>query len=187
LIELQVVLIGTFMRVNKKRYLGLLNILKEEAQAIGTKVFIYKKKQNDRLPHGRFSASRNKISVFTQESNDYLKTLFIFAHELRHAQHLKFGLFKDYYDFRKYDTKRMQYLLEHNPMKVPLPDLRCGLRAEEDCYRFARNWLDYFGADVSLSIKNVFLYEPYPKEHLASYPLYELIKEKRRSFKKKKV
>ena len=166
-------------------YLKLLNQLRDEARALGVKVFLYKRPYNKKnRTSGRFTANRKTIQVFTYGRQNYLSILSVLAHEVRHAQHVNLGLYKDYYNYREYDNKEFRILLIKNPMKIKLPSLRLGLAAEHNCNDFAMKWLSDHGVDTSLSAETFFLYLKYPVENLSSYSLYNLIKFYREEFKK---
>jgi hypothetical protein len=91
--------------------------------------------------HGTAMTTTKRIVITTLGRPSRANILHCLAHELRHAQHYTYGLFKDYYReedviklYKWYDgkTKRPR-------VKVPSPQI--GYFAELDCDRFATKFL----------------------------------------------
>lgn len=63
--------------------------------------------------------------------------LFVLAHEIRHMQHIRDGLYAEYYETPPTKEKKSVRLVQARRGQL----LLVGLAAERDCDQFARNWL----------------------------------------------
>lgn len=116
------------------------------------------------------------ISIFGNPSRS--EVLHTIAHEIRHAIHVKEGLFKDYYR-PKDATEWLNYALgstDERP-RAKLQNLRTAWMAEIDCNK----WADQFLIDRGLLPLN----EPYNYKDTAAYRIRVLIRERDNSLKTK--
>jgi hypothetical protein len=167
--------------MKRERYKVLLNLLKEEAKLLNTKISIrYHEKDcddsNDSV-YGFFQPAKNYICILVYGKQKYSYILATLAHEIRHAQHMKLGIYKDYYSF-KYYSQKYKNDIKKNPWNVKLPNLLLGVRAENDCHRFAVNWLNSYGEDTSVSYLQ-YLFESYTIEGLHFFSIFQYIHNER--------
>jgi hypothetical protein len=184
--------------VSQKEYEKLLLILRNNAKTFGTQIRVYKRRKSQRSVMyrydkkkkrssvtGLYSEQNNRIGIYIYGKQSRIQILGTLAHEVRHAEHVFRGLFKEYYNFKRFYTKKNLKLLSTNPFKVRLPNLRTGLLAEEDCCRFARKWLNKQGIET-FTRESAFLYIPYPIENVKGYNYHTFILQRREEFKKSK-
>jgi len=97
------------------------------------------------------------VTTFKGEPRTVGDLAFALAHELRHAQHERDGLYSAYYrDFSGL------------PMSALTATIAVGYRAELDCDQFARNYLKKVGLYSTL------VHRRYPRRKVAMFRVYQI-------------
>lgn len=135
------------------------------ARAIGYEVRIYYRPRAGKqsgLRSSNFAAIRGtceqfpkrKIVVSCYGRQARRNLLFVLAHEVRHALHVRDGIFADYYRPYSEDAAAVAFAYSLNdkrglPKNFKLPNLSVAIRAERDCDKWAAKFLRERGISAS--------------------------------------
>jgi Zn-dependent peptidase ImmA (M78 family) len=173
-----------FKIYEKKRVFKTIETIKKEIRDIGVTVKFYTRKvsYNWGAPNfgvsGCYYAIEKKISIINRGKNSYALKLAVLAHELRHAIHDKERLFYEYYDPKFQDKEYQKKIILGE--ETTIPNLKICLEAENDCNRFARDFLQSNGIILDPNKKSHNMFFTYSKYSIAYYyykdQLYKLAK-----------
>jgi len=102
-----------------------------------------------------------ELRVFVYGKMSYATILFTLAHEVRHAIHVREGLFKSNYGLNK---RLMKLAMRGRKDQWRWPNLGVAIRAENDCDRWANKFLTDRGEEWQKT-------NPYPIERTAAWRL----------------
>ena len=162
----------------KGKFKSLLVELKKEAKRLGVSIVI--RREKIKYPDhfgvsGHYCSRLKKISIKILGNQSRAYILAVIAHELRHAIHDNLGIYKDFY--HNSDLSSKEYVMQIRSREKDLPSLAIALRAENDCNRFAVNWLKERDFPLDQNKKTyASFFQPYPRYHIWFYHLYREMK-----------
>lgn len=162
-------------RINNSQYRKYLKEVKSFADLLGVTVVIHRRaiiwsRYGSQGPNfsevrGYHDMYKKKIVVTLHGRPARRKVLHVLAHELRHALHVKEGLYKNYYNPKV--GRCIDLLLKGVKIDAKMivrPSNLVALMAERDCDKFADKWL----ADRNIKAMNL---SPYPNYMTIAYQI----------------
>jgi hypothetical protein len=170
--------------MNKATYTQLLKEIRRELKVLGVKSSI--KRYPIHYPNkfgvsGKYSTIKKQVYVDVYGNQSRLTILAVLLHELRHAYHVNLNLFPGYYEHQTVNNK--DHIQGIRDGKYEIPSLDEALSAENDCNRFAVEWLKSKNIVLDPNKKSYSsFFTPYPKWDIWFYFLkleLERVKERK--------
>jgi hypothetical protein len=114
--------------------------------------------------YGHYNTEKRRIYVKVYGNQSRKLILATLAHEVRHAQHHHQGLWADYYDSRYHQPDYVEKVLRGEALP---PDPSIGDPAENDCNKFATEWMAIRGIPLDPKKKShESWFRPYNTHHV---------------------
>lgn len=167
--------------MKRSEYLKAMKLLRSSAKKLGVTIKFYRrpiKYPSHFGVNGGYSGKDKSITLTVYGNQSYSYIIAVLAHEVRHAEHDYLGLFKEYYDPAMNDIKDFAQKVVNKTLTLPSNSI--ALQAENDCNKFAINFMKKIKHPIKKSVKTYRpFFEPYPEHHtlvstISNYIKYHL-------------